>query len=47
MFFTLRDAGWRVARIVPYEFHGWIKTAWTEQIEKYVRQGWIVLPPAP
>jgi len=42
MLFALKDAGWQVRRVVPYEDYAWIRGEWMAQIVKLVRDGRIV-----
>ena len=42
MFFALKDAGWPVARVTPFDEHAWVRQVWKHQILKYLRDGWII-----
>jgi hypothetical protein len=41
MCFALGEAGWPVARVVPYEEHAWVRDGWKSQILKWLADGWI------
>jgi hypothetical protein len=41
MCYALEEAHWLLARVVPYEEHAWVRSAWKPQIDKWVKDGWI------
>lgn len=41
MYYALEWAGWPVSRVVPYDGENWIRQTWIEQIQKYIRDGWL------
>jgi len=42
MWFALKDAGWQISRVVPYEDYAWIRGEWMSQVLQLIRDGWIV-----
>jgi hypothetical protein len=38
---VLADGGWPVTRVYQHIDHNWVRDGWTEQVRKYVREGWI------
>lgn len=39
MFFCLKDAGWSVSRVRPWDEEAWVRAAWIERVRKYVQEG--------
>ena len=39
---VLRETGWKSSAVMPSDDLRWIDTVWREQIETYIRTGWIV-----
>jgi hypothetical protein len=43
MFFALKEAGWPVFRVYPFEGQAWIREAWQAQLVQLIRGGWITV----
>jgi len=41
MMFALKDAGWTKSRVYPRDDLAWIREAWVQEIQRYIRDGWI------
>jgi hypothetical protein len=41
MFFALKDAGWPCSRVYPCDDTAWIGDAWSDQVRRYIHEGWI------
>jgi hypothetical protein len=39
---VLRESGWKSSAVTPSDDLSWIDTIWREEIETYIRTGWIV-----
>jgi hypothetical protein len=38
---VLRDAGWPLRRVYPTDGHAWVKKAWADEVQRYIRSGFV------
>lgn len=38
---VLKEAGWPYRRVFPFGDHEWIRKAWSVELAKFIREGWI------
>jgi hypothetical protein len=44
MYFELKRAGWPCKRVYPRDDVAWVGTAWKDELERFVKAGWIGRP---